>query len=249
MGQVNVKVMMNELKLKGMLEVFDEQMIKNQRNKTQLIKFIDHLLQKEIEYREEKAVEGLIRRAKFKGKSRMEDFDYTFERSIDQSDIEDLYSLSWLHDKRDILIMGPTGIGKTFLSQALGYHCCLNKRKSYYLDMNFYLEELHIARQTGNYLKYLTKLSKLDILILDDFGLKKLTASEASDLCDLIKNRIDKSTVFTTQLPLDHWFEVIGDPVIADTIVDRLLHTSIKINLKGDSYRKVEGEKFKKKTH
>ena len=99
-----------------------------------------------------------------------------------------------------------------------------------------------MSRYSNDYLQYLKKLSRPQVLIIDDFGLRKFSTSEASDLCDLLKSRVEKSTVITTQLLIDHWFEVIEDPVIADTIIDRMIHTAIKIGIKGGSYREIQGK-------
>ena len=113
-----------------------------------------------------------------------------------------------------------------------------------YIDVSQYLEDLHLARHSNGYLRYLKKISRPQVLILDDLGLRKLNTSEANDFCDLLKSRIEKSTIITTQLPIEHWAEIIEDPVIADTIIDRMIHTSLKIEIKGPSYRETEGKKL-----
>ena len=244
MGLAQIKRTLHEMKLEGMLLGFEQEIVKNQKNKALLMNFLDALLQREQEQREEKQIKRLVSSAKLGKKPMLQDFDETAKRSLEKNEVESLYMLDWVHNQRDILVCGPTGVGKTFLAQALAHHCCLNKIKTMFLDFNQFLEELNMARGSGQYLRYLKKIMRPDVLVLDDFGLRKLAAAEANDFCDVIKSRLDKCTLYTTQLPMDHWFEVIGDPVVADTIIDRLLHTSIKVDLKGESYRKVEGKKL-----
>jgi DNA replication protein DnaC len=116
------------------------------------------------------------------------------------------------------------------------------------MTLTTWLENIALARSSGTYLRYRDKLAKPDVLIIDDFGMRKLSSTEAQDLCEMLEARsIDKSTVFTTQLPLDHWAEVIADPVIADAIRDRLEHAALIINITGESYRAVKAKKLAQK--
>ena len=157
-------------------------------------------------------------------------------------------SLHWLSDARPVLLIGQTGVGKTFLAQALGLHACAKGKSVLYMTFTTWLENLALARSAGTYLKFRDKCAKPDAVILDDFGMRKLTATEAQDLCEILEERsIAKSTIFTTQLPLDHWSEVIADPVIADAIRDRLQHSALTINSTGESYRGVKARKLASK--
>ena len=129
---------------------------------------------------------------------------------------------------RPVLLIGQTGVGKTFIAQATGLHACACGKSVLYMTLTTWLENLALARSSGTYLRYRDKLAKPDLVILDDMGMRKLSATEAQDLCELLEERsISKSTLFTTQLPLDHWTEVIADPVIADAIRDRLEHSAL----------------------
>lgn len=242
MGQVQIKELMQELKLGGMLDSLDESLSQAKSGKTQVIDFLDHLLHKEKEHRKLQLADRLLRSSKLPKKARAEEIDYTAKRSISKTQIQDLLKLKWVENERSVVFIGPTGVGKTFLAQTLGHECCENRVSTLFVDVSTYLEDLHLARHSNGYLRYLKKLSRPQVLIIDDLGLRKFTTSEANDFCDLLKSRIEKSTIITTQLPIDHWSEIIEDPVIADTIIDRMIHTSIKIDIKGGSYRKVQGE-------
>ena len=242
MGQIQVKELLQELKLGGMLNSFNESISQTKTNQTQMIDFLDHLLHKEKEYRKFQLADRLLKTSKLSKRIRAEEIDFTTKRTIGKDQIHDLLKLKWVENERSIVFIGPTGVGKTFLAQTLGHECCQNRVSTFYLDISTYLENLHLSRHSNDYLRYLKKLSRPQVLIIDDFGLRKFSTSEASDFCDLLKSRVEKSTVITTQLPIDHWFEVIEDPVIADTIIDRMIHTAIKIDIKGGSYRKIQGK-------
>ena len=158
---------------------------------------------------------------------------------------KELYSLHWLAEAGTVLLIGQTGVGKTFIAQALGLHACASGKSVLYMTFTIWLENLALARSAGTYLKFRDKCAKPDAVILDDFGMRKLIATEAQDLCELLEERsINKSTVFTTQLPLNHWSEVIGDPVICGEIRDRLEHAALTVTITGESYRGVKARKL-----
>ena len=142
-------------------------------------------------------------------------------------------------------LSGQTGVGKTFIAQAAGLHACACGNSVLFMGVTTWMENIALARSSGTYLRYRDKLAKPDMLILDDFGMRKLSSIEAQDLCEMLEARsINKSTVFTTQLPLDHWSEVIADLVIADAIRDRLEHAALTIHITGESYRGVKARKL-----
>jgi DNA replication protein DnaC len=131
------------------------------------------------------------------------------------------------------------------LAQAAGLHACQQKKSVLFLNITTWLENISLARSTGSYLKYRDKLAKPDLLIIDDFGMRKLSAMESQDLCEILEERsIGKSTLITTQLPLDNWQEVIADPVIYDAVKDRLKHAAITFTITGESYRGVKAKKL-----
>jgi DNA replication protein DnaC len=236
---------MAEMKLLGMFESFDRLLTEATRDQWSCGAFFDAMLQAETDYRTERKTKRRIKAAKFAIRPTFQDFDFTANRSISKAQIKDLYSLQWLTDARPVLLIGQTGVGKTFIAQALGLQACATGKSVLYMTFTTWLENLALARSSGTYLKFRDKMAKPDAVILDDFGMRKLTATEAQDLCELLEERsIDRSTVFTTQLPIDHWAEVIGDPVIADAIRDRLEHAALAINITGESYRGVKARKL-----
>jgi len=144
-----------------------------------------------------------------------------------------------------LLLIGETGVGKTFIAQAVGLHACANGKSVLYMSITALQENLAIARSSGTYLRYHAKLAKFDLIIFDEMRMRKFTATEAQDLCEIIEERsIDKSIAFTSQLPVDHWNEVIPDPVIFDAIRDRLEHSALTINITGPTYRGVKARKL-----
>jgi len=248
MSTAIAKNLMAEMKLLGMLAAFDQALTNATRDQTGCSEFVDTLLQAETDYRQEKKTGNRIKVAKFAMRSAFEDIDFTASRSITKAQIKDLYSLQWLNEGRPVLFIGPTGVGKTFLAQAVGLHACACGRSVLYMTVTTWLENVALARSSGTYLRYRDKIAKPDVLILDDMGMRRLSSTEAQDLCEILEERsIGKSTVFTTQLPLDHWSEVIPDPVIADAIRDRLQHAALVIQITGESYRGVKARKLASK--
>jgi DNA replication protein DnaC len=236
---------MAEMKLLGMFESFDRLLTEATRDQWSCSAFFDAMLQAENDYRTERKTKRRIKAAKFALRPTFQDFDFTANRSLSKAQIKDLYSLQWLTDARPVLLIGQTGVGKTFIAQALGLQACASGKTVLYMTFTTWLENLALARSSGTYLKFRDKMAKPDVVIVDDFGMRKMTATEAQDLCELLEERsIDKATVFTTQLPIDHWAEVIGDPVIADAIRDRLEHAALTINITGESYRGVKARKL-----
>ena len=237
--------LMAEMKLFGMIDAFERAVKAATADNQSYSEFLDTLLQAEADYRNERKIGQRIKAARFALKPAFEDIDFTVQRSLSKAQIKELYSLNWLTQGRPVLLIGPTGVGKTFLAQAIGLHACASGKSVLYLTLTTWLENLTLARSSGSYLKYRDKLAKPDLVILDDFGLRKLTAVEAQDLCEMLEQRsINKATLFTTQLPLDHWMEVIPDPVIADAIRDRLEHAALTLDIKGPSYRGVLARKL-----
>jgi DNA replication protein DnaC len=245
MGTVQSKNLMQELKLTGMLEQFESALSSATAQGFGHAEFLDILLQSEYDFRKKRKIESRISLSKLPHKWVFEDFDYSANRSITKTQIKDLITLKWLEQGRPILLIGQTGVGKSFIAEAVAMQACRNGKVSLWMDISAFLEALLLSRTSGTYIKLREKLTRPDILVIDDFGMRKLNSTEAQDLSEILEARsVGRSTIITTQLPLDHWIEVIEDPVIADAVTDRLKYSAIQINLVGESYRKVKAKKL-----
>ena len=247
MSLVQSKNLMSEMKLKGMLYSVEHLLSEATEKDWGHEDFLSAILQSEHDYKKELSIANKIKLSKLRSKPELEDFDYTAKRTLTKTQVKDLYSLNWLRHGRPVILIGPTGVGKTFLAQALGLHACRNNFNSMFMDITTLLENLTLARASNSYLKFKEKISRPELLIFDDFGLRKFSSVEAQDFCEIIEARsINKSTIITTQLQFKNWCEVLPDPVIADAIIDRLIHGSLIITIDGDTYRKIKASKLDK---
>ena len=190
-------------------------------------------------WREDKRLRRLLKNAKLKVQACPEDIDYRTPRGIDKSVLLALLSCSWIPKHQNVLITGPTGVGKTFIACALAQKACREGITVLYSRAPRLYHDLAIAKADGSHAKLMERLARTKVLLIDDFGLAPMTDPERRNLLEVIEDRhLTASTILTSQLPLDNWHEVIGDPTLADAILDRLVHNSHKIALKGESMRK-----------
>jgi DNA replication protein DnaC len=190
-------------------------------------------------WKEDRRLDRYLKEAKLKLDACIEDIDYQTPRGIDQSVIMRLISCDWIRHHQNVIITGATGTGKTFLACALANKGCREGYRTFYIRSPKLYYELAVSRGDGSYGKMINKLARTQILVIDDLGLAPMTDSERRDLLEVIEERHgNASTIITSQLPIDNWHEHIGDPTIADAILDRLIHNAHKINLKGVSMRK-----------
>ncbi len=206
------------------------------------------LVDREWTMRRDRKLARLLKEARLRLPAAPEDIDYRTPRGLDKPLLRSLVGGAWLQDARNLLLIGPTGIGKSFISCALGNAACRQGLKVRYYRMPRLLQDLEKAKGDGSFGSFLHALSRVDLLILDDWGLTPLTLAEARDLLEVIDERsMQRSTLISSQLPLENWHKALGDPTVADAILDRLVHNSYKINLKGESMRKVIAERMSKK--
>ena len=198
------------------------------------------LINQEMTSRADKRLQRLLKAARFKMDARIENIDYTHARGLKQSQVAGLLTGDWIAKKQNLVITGPTGCGKTYLACALGNYACHKGYSVRYFRATRLFEALTISHGDGSYLKLISQISKADILILDDWGLETLTQSQRNDLLEIMDDRHGhKSTLVTSQLPVIEWHGYIGDATLADAILDRLIHNAHKLNLKGESMRKL----------
>ena len=171
------------------------------------------------------------------------DIDYGHPRGLQKAQFADLLSSHWIHQHHNVLITGPTGCGKTYLGCVLATQACRHGLSVRYFRTSRLLNALNIAHGDGRFAKLIAQLAKTDVLVLDDWGLEKMSLSQRNDLLEIMEDRHGlKSTIVTSQLPVTQWHKAIGDATLADAILDRLLHNSHKLKLKGESMRKAMSE-------
>ena len=200
------------------------------------------LTDSELLDRNQRKQQRLLKAARLKLDANPRDIDYQHPRGLDQSLIARLLQIDWIEKHQNLLITGPCGSGKTYIACALAHHACMQGLRVKYYRLSRLLLELTQAKADGSYPKALLTLSKLDLLILDDWGLEPLTAPQRNDLMEIMDDRHGlSSTMMISQLPTDQWYQSIGDNTLADAILDRLMHNAHRINLKGESMRKKQG--------
>lgn len=201
--------------------------------------FLNLILHDEKTYRDTEKVRRLLSRAAFKQAASLEAIDYSGKRGLDKKLVSDLATGRFLSEGTNLIVSGPTGVGKSFFATAIGNNMCrLGKTVGFY-RMNALVEKIHLERAKGTYLNFIKRISAFELLILDDFGIKPLEPQDYQDLYDIIDERGDeKSLILTTQLPPENWAEVISDPVTCEAITDRVMAQSLTVVMKGESYRK-----------
>jgi len=208
------------------------------------------LVEREVTQRSNNKVSRLLKAAKLKLQASAEDIDYSHPRGLVKSQFADLLHGQWIHKHHNVLVTGPTGCGKTYLACVLATQACRQGYSVRYFRTSRLLESLVIAHGDGRFTKLITQLAKTDVLLLDDFGLEKLTLSQRNDLLEIMEDRHGtRSTIVTSQLPVNQWHNAIGDPTLADAILDRLVHNAHRVALKGESMRKDTSSKSREVDH
>lgn len=234
-----IEQQMRSLRLIGMAQAWKELELNRQLSDLSINDGLTLLLQAELREKTSKRFDRLIKNAHFRYQASMEEIICSATRNLDKSLIEELSTINYITKGVPILICGASGSGKSFLASALGHQACYLGKKVVYYNTQKLIAKLRMARVDGTYFSFLEKTAKTDVLILDDFGLMPLHGQELIDMMEIIEDRHGlKSTIIASQIPFTKWYEVMGEATIADAILDRLIHTAYKIELKGENLRK-----------
>jgi DNA replication protein DnaC len=232
---------LRELRLAGMAEALEEQQAVPDILGLSFEDRLGLLVDREVSLRKDRRQTQLLRQARLRLQASVEDLDFRSPRGLDRSVILRLATCDWIRRHQVVLISGATGTGKTYLACALAQAACRQGLSSRYFRLPRLVEELALARADGSYPKLMDRLQKTELLILDDYGLTPLSHNERRDLLEVIEDRTGRrATLVTSQLPFEHWHDIVGDATFADAILDRLVHHAHRINLKGASMRRRE---------
>jgi len=230
---------MKQLRLYGMAEFHQQNLEAQQYQDYTLDQYIAILLEQECDYRTNKKTYNLIKQAGFSAIANVENINYQSDRNLNRNQFERLVNLDFIIHKENVLFTGATGTGKSYLAQALGMKACLKQFRVIHYNTSKLIEKLKLARIEGNYAKFIEKIDKCDLLILDDFGLSPIDANTRQALMEIVEAKYDKgSIIITSQVPVSQWHQLIGENTIADAILDRLVYSSHRIELGGESMRK-----------
>lgn len=234
-----IVTMLKNLKLTGMAEAFSDLMNMPLQIRPSLDVCVSKMIEAEKCERNNALTEKLLRNAKLHHTVYVEDIECSLERNLTQSTVSELADCSFIRRGENLIVTGQTGVGKSFIICALGRQACMAGLKTLYVNLNRFMEVIAQSRLDGTFQKLLDKLNKNDLLILDDFGLQTLNQDTRLALLQLLEDRYEcKSVIIASQLPIANWYDYIGDNTLADSIMDRLVNTSIHIQLTGPSMRR-----------
>lgn len=228
------------MRLRGMAECFAGQLQNPDANDLSFEERFGLIVEYEWTYRQNRLLSRLLKKARLRLPACLEDIDFQIPRGLDKRFLKSLSTCQWVKSHQNVLVTGPTGVGKTFIVCALANAACRQGLSARYYRTPRLLTDLAIARGDGSYHRLLAKLAKIDLLVLDDWGLAPFTDVQGRDLLEVIDDRNQaRSTVIASQLPVEHWHAALTDPTLADAILDRLVHSAHMIVMKGESMRKL----------
>lgn len=230
---------LEKLRLYGMVKALNGAMeagIRELSNQELLAHMVDY----EWEYRHNRKLTKLIKKAKFRYSASIEEINFTIKRNFDKNALLGISDCSFIEKKQNIIVTGPTGVGKSYIATAIGYQACIYGFKTVYFNFGKFIPVLKSKKADGSYPSEIRRIEKQDVLILDDFGLEKLDTVSRLMLLEILEDRHGiRSTIITSQLPVSAWHDVIGDPTISDAICDRIIHNCLRIEFDGPSARGI----------
>lgn len=238
----SLKSVLKRLRLSGILATLPERVAYTKKAKLETQDFLELVLQDEIDRRDRNNLRLRLQKARFTEEQTFENFDWDAPITFDRDRIKHLFSLAFLEQHEDVIFMGPVGVGKSHLASALGHAACRTGRDVLRIRVDHLFRELHQSRADSSTSKLLRKLIATDVLLLDDFGLRRLDAIQSSDLYELIVERHKRaSTIFTSNRAVEEWIPLFDDPILAQSALDRLAHNAHQVVIEGESYRKRQG--------
>jgi DNA replication protein DnaC len=238
---------LHQLGLLGMAKAFGDVETSGEAAALTHPEWLALLLDREMTYRHDKKLAARLRYARLRQQAAVEDVDYRAVRGLDRALFQKLAIGDWIDAHDNLIVCGPTGVGKSWLSCALGHKACRDNRSVLYQRVPKLFGELALARGDGRYARIVRALGGVQLLILDDWGLEPLDAQARHDLLEILEERYGRrSTIITSQLPVESWHAVIGDPTYADAILDRIVHNAQRLNLSGDSLRRTRSKSSNK---
>ena len=232
---------LRQLGLAGMARVFEELAASSNSAELSHAEWLGLLLDRELADRQDRRLRARLRYAKLRHQAAIEDVDYRTPRGLDRALFQKLALGGWIEQRRNLIIVGPTGVGKSWLACALGHRACRDNHSVLYQRIPRMFADLALARGDGRYPRLMRALGGVKLLILDDWGLEPLGAEQRHDLLEIVEERYDRgATLITSQIPVDRWHDLIGDPTLGDAILDRIVHNAQRIQLRGDSLRRKQ---------
>ena len=230
---------LKQMRLGAMAQLHLQHLKDNRIENTTADEYLALLTDHQWEDRQNRKIERLLKQAGFKQQATLSEVNYTQNRNLDKNMFARLGTLDFITRKENIILTGASGVGKSYLAQALGHQGCMMEYKTIYTNTARLFKKLKLSKVDGTYLKELGKLIKADLLILDDFGLQSFDNHARETLMDIIDDRYNSaSTIISSQIPVSAWYDIIGEGTIADAILDRIVNSSHRIDLKGESLRK-----------
>lgn len=230
---------LRQMRLAAMASLHEQHLEDNRIESITTDEYLALLVDHQWEDRKGRKIERLIKQAHFKQKASLAEVTYNPKRNLDKNSFTRLGTLDFIGRKENLIITGASGTGKSYLAQAIGYQACLNEHKTRYANTAKFLGELNLSKMDGSYLKELKKIKRIKLLILDDFGLQAFDKQTREILMDITHERYNEtSTIIASQIPVSAWYDLIGEGTIADAILDRIVNSSHRIKLKGESLRK-----------